>query len=135
MGIAVPHACQLLAELGAEVIKLECLDLLDSARGIGPSPVPGMAGLVCATARGKQSIVLNLKKPGALEAVKRMIEKADVFAQNFRPGVVEKLGIDYDSLAKVNPNLIYVTSTGFGPGGPYKDKRVYDMLIQALSGM
>jgi crotonobetainyl-CoA:carnitine CoA-transferase CaiB-like acyl-CoA transferase len=94
-----------------------------------------MAGTVANTARGKQSVVLNLKTPEGKEAFLKMISKADVFAQNFRPGAVEKLGIDYESLRKINPNLIYVTSTGFGSSGPYKSKRVYDMLIQALSGM
>lgn len=133
--IAVPSACALLAELGAEVIKLEALDLPDSARGIGPSPAPGMAGLMCSTARGKQSIVLNLKTPEGLAVLQRMVKKADVFCQNFRPGAVERLGIDFASLQKVNPELIYVTSTGFGDAGPYKEKRVYDMLIQSLSGM
>ena len=91
--------------------------------------------MVSATAKGKQSIVLDLKSEAGKEAFHRIIRKADIFVQNFRPGAMDRLGIAYDALKEVNPKLIYVSGSGFGQTGPYASKRIYDPVIQSYAGM
>lgn len=104
--IAAPWAAVNMAELGAEIIKVECLTLIDSARGLGHSPAVGMAGCFASTGRGKQSIILNLKTNEGLNILKKLVKKVDVFIQNFRPGVVDKMGIGYEVLSDINPDII-----------------------------
>jgi len=133
--LGVPCAAQQLGELGAEVVKVEAMSLPDAARGLGSSPAPGMAGLVSQTGRGKQSVVLDLKSKEGLKAFKRLIQRADILCQNFRPGAVERMGIDYESMKKINPDIIYLSSSAFGQTGPYAENRVYDPVIQMLAGI
>ncbi len=128
-----PMAAALLADQGADVIKVESPGG-DICRGIGP--VKGdISATFVAMNRGKRSIVLDLKKTAAQDVLRDLIARADVLMENFRPGVMAKLGFDRDTLEKINPRLIYLSITGFGQDGPYTEARVYDAVIQAVSGM
>ena len=132
--VAAPLTAALLGELGAEVIKVESIGMPDSARGLGTSPARGLAGLFLGSGRSKQSVMLNLKSPDGLEIFKKLAAQCDVMIQNFRPGAVDKMGIGYEDLKAVNPELIYLSSSGFGPSGPRSSGRIYDPIIQVLSG-
>lgn len=130
--ISGPGAIGILTDQGADVIKVEPASG-DIMRSRGPEPgfTPGFVSCN----RGKRSIVLDLKKPEAADILWRLIADADVVAQNFRPGVIERLGFDADEALKRNPRLIYMSISGVGEDGPYAGKRVYDPVIQALSGI
>ena len=127
-----PIATGLLADQGADVIKVEppAGDIVRSMGGKGDLG-PGFL----TSNRGKRSIVLDLKSAEGIAAVKRLVADADVFVQNFRPGAIEGMGLGYEVLKALNPRLLYVSISGFGETGPYAHKRVYDPVIQALSGM
>ena len=127
-----PIATGLLADQGADVIKVEppagdIVRKMGGGTGLGP-------GFLTSN-RGKRSIVLDLKSAAGIEVVKRLVAEADVFVQNFRPGAIEGMGLGYDVLKAINPRLLFVSISGFGESGPYAHKRVYDPVIQALSGM
>ena len=129
--LAGPVATVLLADQGADVIKVEPLrgDVVRAMGGGGVTP-----GFVTAN-RGKRSIALDLKSPEAIEVVKRLAADADVFVQNFRPGAIDGMGLGEAIIRKINPKIIYVSMSGFGDKGPYAQQRVYDPVIQALSGL
>jgi crotonobetainyl-CoA:carnitine CoA-transferase CaiB-like acyl-CoA transferase len=131
--ISGPLAAMLLADQGAQVVKIESPGLGDLMRYLGSSR-GGMTGIFANCNRGKRSLVLDLKQPQGVEVLKKLAEGADVVIQNFRPGAVDRLGIGYEALAAVNPSLIYVSISGFGPDGPYSGRRVYDNVIQAYAG-
>ncbi|MBN9475994.1 MAG: hypothetical protein ABS43_11700 [Bordetella sp. SCN 67-23] len=129
-----PYAAKIMADHGADVIKVEAADG-DVIRWIaGPSPTPGMSGKFMHLNRGKRSIVLDLKQPRGREAVMRLVARADVLLINMRPQAVERLGLDYDSVARANPRLVYCAMVGFGPG-PYRDTPAYDSIIQGGAGV
>jgi len=129
-----PYAAKIMADHGADVIKLEAADG-DVIRWIaGPSPTPGMAGKFMHLNRGKRSIALNLKRPRGREAALRLVARADVLLINMRPQAVARLGLDYESVARVNPRLVYCSMVGFGPG-PYRDTPAYDSIIQGGAGV
>ncbi len=132
--VAGPLAGTVLADLGAEVIKIESPKGGDRMRYMGHR-VGGIGAFWANVNRGKRSVVLDLQQAEAVEVFRDLIARSDVFIQNFRPGVVERLGIDEPSLRKVRPDLIYVSVSGFGDTGPYIDQKSYDYVIQALSGM
>lgn len=132
--ISGPMCCQILLDQGAEVIKIEPHGLGDITRS-GAYRVGDIAPMFVAANRGKQSIALDLTRAEGIEVVKRLAADADVFVQNFRPGAVDRMGIGAEDLHAINPSLIYVSISGFGPSGPYSDWRVYDPVIQALSGV
>jgi len=132
--ISGPMATMILADQGADVIKVEPPGIGDLTRAMGGRK-RGMSPTFAVANRNKRSIVLNLKEPRGVEVLKRMIANADVLVQNFRPGAVERMGIDYDRVVHNKPNLIYVSISGFGKKGPYIHKRTYDPVIQALSGL
>jgi len=132
--ISGPMATMILADQGADVIKVEPLGIGDLTRAMGGRK-RGMSPTFAVANRNKRSIVLNLKEPRGVEVLKRMVATADVVVQNFRPGAVERMGIGYDDLVQNKPNLIYVSISGFGETGPYVHKRTYDPVIQALSGL
>eukprot|EP01062_Namystynia_karyoxenos_P022426 TRINITY_DN18601_c0_g1_i1.p1 TRINITY_DN18601_c0_g1~~TRINITY_DN18601_c0_g1_i1.p1 ORF type:complete len:840 (+),score=186.98 TRINITY_DN18601_c0_g1_i1:94-2520(+) len=134
INIAGPWSAGLLTQLGAEVIKVEALDLPDSVRGLGPAPVRGMGSCFGSVARGKRSIVLNLKDQAGREALWKLAKWADVFVQNYRPGAVSRIGISYEDLKVHNKDIIYLSSSGFGQSGPLAGCRVYDPVIQCISG-
>ncbi len=129
--LAGPAATVLLADQGADVIKVEPLrgDVVRAMGGGGVTP-----GFVTAN-RGKRSIALDLKSAAGIAVVKRLAADADVFVQNFRPGAIDGMGLGEPVIRAVNPRIIYVSMSGFGDKGPYADQRVYDPVIQALSGL
>lgn len=129
--LAGPAATVLLADQGADVIKVEPLRG-DVVRAMGGGGVT--AGFVTAN-RGKRSIALDLKSDAGIDVVKRLARDADVFVQNFRPGAIDGMGLGEPFIRAINPKIIYVSMSGFGENGPYAHKRVYDPVIQALSGL
>jgi crotonobetainyl-CoA:carnitine CoA-transferase CaiB-like acyl-CoA transferase len=128
-----PYAVALLADQGAEVIKVERPGFGDIGRYVGVS-VNGMSALYQACNRGKRSVAVDAHTPEGRDIVQRLAADADVFVQNFRPGVVERLGIGPDDLRAENERLIYVSLSGFGASGPYAHKGAYDTVIQAYGG-
>jgi len=129
-----PFACQMLADMGAEVIKVEP-PYGDSNRSLGASRNPGMAALYLTCNRNKRSIVLDLKQESAREALLKIAADVDVMIHNNRPQVMTKLGIDYEAVKAVNPNIIYCGSYGYGKEGPYGVRGALDDSIQAASGI
>ncbi len=124
-----PFASQILADFGADVIKIESPEG-DTVRHIGPSRSPGMGPMYLALNRNKRSIALDLRNPDALGALKRLLEGADVLLFNLRPASMERLGLGYAEVAKVNPRIVYCGAYGFGEGGRYAGKPALDDLIQ-----
>tara|TARA_B100000029_G_scaffold516253_2_gene628007 strand:- start:3358 stop:4542 length:1185 start_codon:yes stop_codon:yes gene_type:complete len=131
--LAGPFATMTFADLGAEVIKVEPFEG-DEARNFGPLK-DGISGYFENVNRGKKSIVINLKDPIGKEILLNLIKKSDILIENFRPGVMKKFGLDYDSLHQKFPNLIYAACSGFGQTGPYSEKGAYDMIIQGMGGI
>jgi crotonobetainyl-CoA:carnitine CoA-transferase CaiB-like acyl-CoA transferase len=131
--ISGPMATMILADQGADVIKIEPPGTGDLTRALGGPR--GMSPTFTVVNRNKRSVVLNLKEPQGLTILKQLIATADLFVQNFRPGVAEQMGIGEATLRQIKPNLVYVSISGFGESGPYVRKRVYDPVIQALSGL
>lgn len=129
-----PSATQFLADLGADVIKVEPPSG-DSTRAIGPCGEKKMGPLYLGLNRNKRSIVLNLKSKAGIEALLRLIKDADVLAYNVRPQAMQRLGLDYETLAKLNPRLLYVGMFGFSQRGRYAPKAAFDDLIQAATGL
>ena len=132
--ISGPFCCQILADQGAEVIKVEPHGIGDLTR-IGAYRVGSISAMYSTSNRGKHSVALDLGHPDGVAALKRLAADADVVVQNFRPGAVERMGIGPDDLHAVNPRLVYVSISGFGPDGPYSDWRVYDPIIQCITGV
>ena len=136
--LAGPFCCHQLAHLGATVIKVEAPGRGDLARQLGADTglnekLMGVSFL--AQNAGKKSITLNLKDPRGKDILKKLVKKADVLVENFRPGVMDRLELDYDVLSKVNPALIYCAISGFGQSGPMKKLPAYDQIVQGLSGI
>jgi crotonobetainyl-CoA:carnitine CoA-transferase CaiB-like acyl-CoA transferase len=129
--ISGPVCTMILADQGADVIKIEPPggDIARRTTGDGE-----FTAMFVSSNRGKRSIALDLKQPQALEALRRLIATADVLVQNFRPGLMERLGLGEPAMRALNPGLIYVSISGVGDTGPYVKKRVYDPIIQSLSG-
>jgi crotonobetainyl-CoA:carnitine CoA-transferase CaiB-like acyl-CoA transferase len=132
--ISGPMCCQILADQGAEVLKVEPRQIGDLTR-IGAFRVGNISAMYAAVNRGKKSVALDLSKPAGVGVLKRLVADADVVVQNFRPGTVERMGIGPADLQAINPRLIYVSISGFGPSGPYRDWRVYDPIIQSVAGI
>jgi crotonobetainyl-CoA:carnitine CoA-transferase CaiB-like acyl-CoA transferase len=129
-----PVATMMLGDLGADVIKIEPLNG-DESRSWPPVLKNGVSAYFLALNRNKKSIALNLKAKQAKEIVLKLVADADVVVENFTPGVTAKLGIDYDTLKKENPAIVYCSISGFGQDGPYRDKKAYDPIIQAMTGL
>lgn len=123
----------ILADLGAEVIKIEPPSG-DTARNANIAPLDGESTIHLFMNRGKKSVVLNLKDPRGLELFYSLVAQSDVVIDNFRPGVMSRLGIDHDTLKKHNERIITVSVTGFGEYGPARDKAAFDLVVQAYSG-
>jgi len=131
--VAGPLATMILGDQGADVIKVEPPEG-DHTRA-GANRRGGFAASFLNNNRNKRSIVLNLKNPAALDALKRLAANADVFVQNFRPGVADRIGVGERAIRAVAPKIVYVSISGFGEVGPYAQKPVYDPLIQGFSGL
>jgi crotonobetainyl-CoA:carnitine CoA-transferase CaiB-like acyl-CoA transferase len=131
--MAGPYCTMVLGDLGAEVIKLESLDG-DSTRNFEPK-VNDESYCFAVLNRNKKSISVDMKAPAGKDIVMRLAARSDIVIENFRPGVVRKLGIDYESLKQVNPGLIYASMSGFGQTGPYGKKGGFDIIAQGMSGI
>jgi crotonobetainyl-CoA:carnitine CoA-transferase CaiB-like acyl-CoA transferase len=132
--ISGPLATMILADQGADVIKVENPQAGDHTRAANNAR-NGFSASFLNNNRNKRSVALDLKDPAALDAMLRLIGTADVFVQNFRPGVADRMGLGEGAVREVAPNIIYVSISGFGETGPYAQKPVYDPLIQAVSGL
>jgi len=129
-----PFCTMLLADLGARVTKIEEPVTGDETRHWGPF-TGGESTYFLALNRNKESVVLDLKEPDGLAALRRLATDSDILVQNFRPGVAERLGIDYEALSQTNSSLIYASISGFGLSGPDRYRPGYDLIVQAMSGM
>ena len=132
--IAAPFCASILADMGARVIKVEQPDKGDDSRQYGPY-VDGESAYFANMNRNKEGITLNMKEPKGKEILKELVKKADVLIENFRPGVMAKLGLDYEVLKEINPQLVYLEISGFGGYGRYSQRPGYDLLAQAMGGM
>jgi crotonobetainyl-CoA:carnitine CoA-transferase CaiB-like acyl-CoA transferase len=135
--LAGPHCSTMLADFGAKVFKLESPDGGDISRAWGAAGGSGGAesAYFVSLHRNKRGLSINLKKPEGHELFLKLIEKADVMIENFRPGALEKLGLGYDAVSKRNPGIVYASISGFGQDGPYKERAALDLILQAESGM
>ncbi|WP_457150939.1 CaiB/BaiF CoA transferase family protein [Mesorhizobium sp. P5_C1] len=136
--LAGPYCAYQLALLGADVIKVEVPQGGDLARQLGGSPTLNSAGMgasFLAQNAGKRSVVLDLKKPADRERFLDLVASADALVENFRPGVMDRLGLGYEALKAVRPGLVYCAISGFGQTGPMRDNPAYDQIIQGLSGI
>ncbi|GAB2458727.1 CaiB/BaiF CoA-transferase family protein [Comamonas humi] len=132
--VAAPFASRQLADLGARVIKIERPGAGDFARGYD-STVLGQSSFFVWANRGKESLALDLKQPESLPVLHALLARCDVLVQNLAPGATARLGLDFDSLHAQYPRLIVCDVSGYGEGGPHSDKKAYDLLIQAASGL
>jgi crotonobetainyl-CoA:carnitine CoA-transferase CaiB-like acyl-CoA transferase len=135
LSIAVtgPYAVSLLADQGADVVKVERPGIGDIGRYVGVA-VNGMSSLFLVCNRGKRSIAVDLQNPEGVAIVHRLAADADVVVENFRPGVMERLGLGYAAVAEGNPGVVYASLSGFGSEGPYRDRSAYDTVMQAYAG-
>jgi CoA:oxalate CoA-transferase len=131
--LAGPFCGMLLADLGARVIKVERPDLGDDTRGYGPFAPDGRSYYFARVNRGKESVAIDLKRDTA-QAV-AIAREADVLLENFRPGVMDRLGLGYSRLSELNPRLVYASISGYGQTGPWRERPAYDAVIQAMSGL
>ena len=132
--LAGPFCTQMLADLGARVIKVEQPGQGDDARQIGPF-VDGQSAYFMSVNRNKESIALDLKAPADRQVFEALLENADVLVENFRPGTMEKLGYDWETLHRRYPRLVFTSVSGFGQTGPYRTLPAYDMVVQAMGGI
>ncbi len=132
--LAGPYGAQMLGDLGAEVIKIEPPGEGDHSRAMPPYSVNGFSAYFLGFNRNKKSLTLNLKSPEGKHIFFELVKQADVVYDNYRPGVRERLGIDYESCKKVNPRIISCSISGFGQTGPYRDRPALDLIVQAMGG-
>ena len=133
--LAGPFCTSQLADMGAEVIKVEKPGIGDDTRGYGPPFINGESAAFLTLNRNKKSIVLNLKDDRGLDLARKLITESDVVVQNFRPGIMEKLGLGYEEVKTFNPSLIYCSISGFGNSGPSSQKAGFDIVAQGMSGI
>jgi crotonobetainyl-CoA:carnitine CoA-transferase CaiB-like acyl-CoA transferase len=133
--MAGPTCGMLLADLGADVIKVERVPGGDDTRGYNRPSVRGESAAFMMMNRNKRGMALDLKQPAAREALKRMVAKADVLIENYRKGTMERLGVGYEALRAVNSALIYCSISGYGRSGPYADKGGFDLVAQGMAGL
>ncbi len=132
--LAGPYAAMMLGDLGAEVVKVEP-PAGDESRTWPPILEKGESGYFTILNRNKRSITLNLKAERGRDIARRLAATSDVVLENFTPGVVRKLGIDYETFKRENPGIVYCSISGFGQDGPYRDKKAYDPIVQGMTGL
>ena len=133
--LAGPYCSMLLGDMGAEIIKIEQPGTGDGSRQWGPPWIAGESAYYLSVNRNKKSLTLNLKHPEGQAILKKLIASADILVENFLPGTLERMGLDYPTLSANFPGLIYCSITGYGQNGPYKDRPGYDFIIQAQGGL
>jgi len=133
--LAGPYCTMILGDQGAEVIKVERPGVGDDTRAWGPPFAAGESAYYICANRNKKSIVIDLKKPEGLELIRELAKISDVFVENFTPGLTKKSGLDYETLKKINPKLVYASITAYGQDGPYRDRPGYDMVLSAVGGL
>jgi len=132
--IAGPLAAMILGDQGADVVKVESPGMGDMMRHLG-SNKNGMSGIYLNNNRSKRSLVIDVKQQAGVDVIRRLLADADVLIQNFRPGAMDRMGLGWDIVHKLNPDLIYASISGYGPDGPNSGRRAYDNVIQAASGL
>jgi crotonobetainyl-CoA:carnitine CoA-transferase CaiB-like acyl-CoA transferase len=132
--LAGPFCTQILGDLGAEVIKIERPGVGDPTRRMPPHTMKDQSAYFMALNRNKKSLTLDLKAPEGREIFYGLIRKADVVMNNFTPGTMEKLGLGYEDLKKINPKIVWASVTGYGQTGPYRERPSYDIIVQAMGG-
>ena len=132
--MAGPSCTMLLADMGADVIKVEPPEG-ETTRGMDPKLPSGISAAFLAVNRNKRSVGIDLKQPRGIEVFKKLVATADVLVENYRPGVAKRLGVDYETLAAIDPRLIYCSISGFGQTGPYAQRGGYDLVAQGMSGI
>ncbi|MDT7551125.1 MAG: CoA:oxalate CoA-transferase [Actinomycetota bacterium] len=132
--LAGPFAAMMLADLGARVIKVEHPGAGDDSRSYGPF-LDGRSLYFARVNRGKESIALDLKAPADLAVARALVGHADVLVENFRPGVMDRLGLGWEAAAAINPRLVYCSISGFGHTGPWRERPAYDAVVQGMSGI
>ncbi len=130
-----PFCTMQLADFGARVIKIERRGMGDQSREWTPINEKGESGYFAAINRGKESVSLDINKPEGVEIIKTMVKEADIVVENFKVGTLDKMGLGYDELKKVNPEIIYASISGYGQNGPWSSLAAYDNVIQAMCGM
>ena len=133
--LAGPYCSMLLADMGADVVKIEKPGGGDDTRRMGPPFLEGESAAFLAMNRNKRSVVLNFKNPDGVAAMSRMLTEADVIIENYRAGVMSRLGLDYDAVRELNPGIIYCSISGFGRTGPYAERAGFDLIAQGMSGV
>lgn len=131
--LAGPFAAMMLADLGADVIKIEDRKKGDMARNNGPF-IEDVSSYFLSVNRGKKSMTMDLRHEKAKEIIKKLIQKMDILVENFRPGIMKKIGLEYTAVKKLNPHIIYLSISGFGQYGPYSHKPAFDMVAQGMGG-
>lgn len=137
--LAGPFVTMMMGDYGAEIIKIETPDKGDNTRNIGPFAPHDKdhqaGGYFLSISRNKKSLTLNLKHPEGIKIVKELVKISDVVVENFRPAVMDRLGLGYEALSKINPKLVYTSISGFGHSGPYKERPSFDLVAQAMGGV
>ena len=133
--MAGPVCTMLLADMGADVIKIERPGSGDDSRRMGPPFIKGWSAGFLALNRNKRSLALDLQQERGREVFRRLLDRADVVVENFRPGVMERFGLDYEALRLLKPKLVYCTISGFGSTGPYRSRGGFDLVAQGMSGL
>ncbi|MCK5011716.1 MAG: CoA transferase [Deltaproteobacteria bacterium] len=133
--LAGPYCTMMLADMGAEVIKLEMPGRGDDSRSWGPPFVEGESAYFMSINRNKKSITLNMKSDKSTEIVHKLIKQSDVLVENFRPGAMERLGLGYEQVKAMNPRIIYCSISGFGQDGPYRMLPGFDQVLQGMGGL
>ncbi|MGE5254313.1 MAG: CaiB/BaiF CoA transferase family protein [Planctomycetaceae bacterium] len=129
-----PFCTMLLGDMGASVIKVEPPEIGDDTRAWAPF-IGGQGSYYLSTNRNKKSLCVDTRKEEGNQVLRRMVGKADVFVENFKPGLMDRLGLDFKSLIALNPRLVYCSISGFGQTGPYRDRPGYDQILQGMSGL
>ncbi len=133
--LAGPYCTMMLADLGARVVKVEAVEGGDDTRGWGPPFLHGESAYFMSINRNKQSVTLNLKHPRGRDLLLRLLGRADVLVENFRPGTMDRLGLAYSAVHGTAPRLVYCSISGFGQTGPYRGRPAYDLIVQGMGGV
>lgn len=133
--LAGPFCTVMLSDLGARVIKVETPEGGDDTRGWGPPFIGKESAYFLGVNRNKESLTLNLKDPRGRDILSRLLERADVLVENFRPGIMDRFGLGYDTVHARYPRLVYASISGFGQDGPYRERTAYDLILQGMGGV